>query len=130
MLDPQQTPAASDLSEQDLRARTQPSLAPDAGEPAREEQAERDMLGRSPDPEEETPMADRVPGTPGGPGAVGEHTTGGGSAGSEAGVETGARGADTRDADPARQAGEGAGTHRGPEAREDEPLREDLPEKD
>jgi hypothetical protein len=92
-----------------------------------------DDLGRAPDDETaEDRMPRRVPGTRAGPGAVGESTVEGGSTGSVPATETGAEGADTAEADPARQTGGtagGTGTDRGPEADEDKAIREDFPER-
>jgi hypothetical protein len=66
-----------------------------------------------------------------GRGAVGEGTLGEGSTSGEAATETGARGADTRAADPVRRGTGGSAsdsaTERGPESDEDPALREDLP---
>ncbi|MFN2614380.1 MAG: BON domain-containing protein [Actinomycetota bacterium] len=130
------SPAAADLTQADLARGRLPSLHPDAarppGEPA-EESAGVDELGRAPDDDALQPMVDQMPGTAPGPGAVDEYETEGGSIGSVAATETGARGVDTASSDPARQAGgtsNVAGTHRGPPAREDEALREDYPTED
>jgi hypothetical protein len=63
-------------------------------------------------------MVEQVPGIEPGPGAVGEPTTGGGALGGTPALETGAIGADTAPADPARDASGGvqkaAGTDPGP----------------
>lgn len=134
--------AAADLSEADLERMSRggpvPSLDPerdaDAEAEPRADPFGVDMLGRAPDDESlDDRMPRRVPGTESGPGAVGEHVTGGGSVGSEIATQTGAAGADTAEADPSRHAGstsEGTGTHRGPAAEDDPPLREDFPDED
>jgi hypothetical protein len=77
-------------------------------------------------------MVEQVPGTAKGPGAVGEYETEGGELGSVPALETGAIGADTAPADPARDASGGvekiAGTDRGPAAPEDRAVREEIEE--
>jgi hypothetical protein len=94
------------------------------------------------DPEAEPPaaetggwgedMVEQVPGTAAGPGAVGEYETDGGALGGTPALETGAIGADTAPADPARDASGGvqkiAGTDRGPAAPDDRALREEIEE--
>ncbi len=130
--------AAADLSHEELTAAadgaTVPSVdpervAPDATD-AREPRSV-DAFGYAP-PEGVDAMVERVPGTSGGHGAMAESTEGGGSIGSVAATETGATGADTAAADPAR-AGTGgsmtdSGTSRGPEAKDDPAIREDFPQ--
>src|SRR4029453_10811633 len=75
-------------------------------------------------------MVEQVPGTEKGPGAVGEYETEGGELGSVPALETGAIGADTAAADPARDASGGtqkmAGTDRGPAAPDDRAVREEI----
>jgi BON domain len=77
-------------------------------------------------------MVEQVPGTAKGPGAVGEPETAGGALGGIPATETGAVGADTAPADPARDASGGvqkiAGTDRGPAAPEDRAVREEIEE--
>ena len=77
-------------------------------------------------------MVEQVPGTAKGPGAGGEPTTGGGPRGGTPATETGAVGADTAPADPARDASGGgqkiAGTDRGPAAPDDRAIREEIVE--
>ena len=129
--------AAADLSAEELRVppSVAPSLDPDRVQPPAAAQPDPigiEELGDSP-PEDLEPMVEQVPGTEQGPGAVGESTTTGGSVGGVPATETGARGADTAAADPARSTGgtmSDAGTERGPEARDDEALREDFPDRD
>lgn len=125
--------AAPDLAAADLEDAVHggqlPSLDPTAATPGGDPEAEL--------PAGETggwgeDMVEQVPGTAKGPGAVGEPTTEGGSLGSVPAVETGAVGADTAPADPARDASGGvqkvAGTDPGPSAREDRAMREDVEE--
>lgn len=129
--------AAADLSQEELeaaaRGATVPSLDPESvAEPAeaQPDPAGVDQLGRRP-PEGADDFPPRVPGTEPGPGATGEGTAGGGSVSGEPATETGATGADTASADPARSTGgsmSDAGTTRGPQSREDPPLREDFPD--
>jgi hypothetical protein len=126
--------AAPDLSAAELEHAARhggrlPSLDPTAATPGG-------------DPETELPpaetggwgedMVEQVPGTATGPGAVGESEVEGGSVGSVPALETGAIGADTAPADPARDASGGVqkipGTDRGPSAREDRAIREDVEE--
>ena len=131
--------AAADLSREDLEAGAHgapvPSLDPaSVAEPslATPDPAGVDQLGRRP-PEGADDFPPLVPGTEPGPGATGEGTAGGGSLSGVPATETGAAGADTSSADPARETGgsmSDAGTDRGPESREDPPLREDFPSKD
>jgi hypothetical protein len=75
-------------------------------------------------------MVEQVPGTAKGPGAVGEYETEGDELGSVPALETGAIGADTAAADPARDASGGvqkvAGTDRGPAAPDDRAVREEI----
>src|SRR4029453_5176115 len=75
-------------------------------------------------------MVEQVPGTAKGPGAVGEYETEGGELGSIPALETGAIGADTAPAAPARDASGGtqkmAGTDRGPAAPDDRAVREEI----
>jgi hypothetical protein len=77
-------------------------------------------------------MVEQVPGTAKGPGAVGEEEIEGGVLGGTPATETGAVGADTAPADPARDASGGvqktAGTDRGPAAPEDRAIREEIEE--
>jgi hypothetical protein len=134
---PASGPAAADLTAAEVAHGRAPSLSPDAARAPGEDVAEKvstDEFGRAPDDDALEPMVDQVPGTEPGPGAVGEHTTGGGSAGSETATETGARGVDTEASDPARWGAggtsHGAGTHRGPQSRDDESAREEPPEAD
>jgi hypothetical protein len=124
-------PAAPDLTAADLQAAAQghplPALDPTAGapfwEPAREPAID-------PDADRDDDMVEQVPGTAKGPGAVAESTTGGGALGGTPALETGAIGADTAPTDPPRDASGGvqkiAGTDRGPAAREDRAIREDI----
>lgn len=130
--------AAADLSYEDLQLPHErvPSLDPEGVELPRTPGADPvgvDEFGRT-SPEEPEPYPEQVPGTPQGVGAVGEGTAGGGSISGVPATETGARGRDSAAADPVR-AGTGgtltdSGTERGPQAREDEPLREDFPGRD
>lgn len=130
--------AAADLTQADLeaaaRGATVPSLDPEAvADPDRvaPDPVGVDSLGIAPDDEALEPMVEQVPGTPPGPGATGEGTAGGGSISGVAATETGALGADSAAADPVRQTGgtmTDSGTDRGPDAREDPPLRADFPE--
>ena len=129
--------AAADLSreELDLPPERVPSLDPEGVQPASSAEPDPigvDSLGASP-PEEPEPFPEQVPGTAQGIGGVGEGTAGGGGLSGEPATETGAKGADTAAADPARSTGgtmTDAGTSRGPQARPDEPLREDFPDAD
>jgi hypothetical protein len=126
--------AAPDLSAAELEHAARhggrlPSLDPTAATPGG-------------DPETELPpaetggwgedMVEQVPGTATGPGAVGESEVEGGSVGSVPALETGAIGADTAPADPARDASGGvqkiAGTDRGPVAPDDPAVRQEIEE--
>ncbi|HEX8134637.1 MAG TPA: hypothetical protein VF880_14565, partial [Actinomycetes bacterium] len=123
------------LSAADLRrageGRPLPSLDPTAASPAPEPDRDPASIDPTARPAGDD-MVEQVPGTPKGPGAVGEPTTGGGALGGTPAVETGAIGADTAPSDPARDASGGvqkvAGTDRGPAATEDRALREDIPD--
>ena len=131
--------AAADLTREDLEAAARgapvPSLDPDAVVPpdlAQPDPVGVDSFGGAPS-EDLEPYPERVPGAPGGVGATGEGTAGGGSISGVPATETGAVGADAASADPARSTGgtmSDAGTSRGPESREDEPLREEFPTSD
>jgi hypothetical protein len=123
--------SAPDLARADLDSAAQggrlPSLDPTAATPGGDPEAE-------PEPFESGSWADdmveQVPGTEKGPGAVGEYETEGGELGSVPALETGAIGADTAAADPARDASGGtqkmAGTDRGPAAPDDRAVREEI----
>jgi BON domain len=123
--------SAPDLAPADLDRATDggqlPSLDPTAATPGGDPEAE-------PEPFETgswaDDMAEQVPGTAKGPGAVGEYETEGGELGSVPALETGAVGADTAPSDPARDASGGvqkiAGTDRGPAAPEDRAVREEI----
>ena len=123
--------SAPDLAAADLDRATDggqlPSLDPTAATPGGDPEAE-------PEPFETgswaDDMAEQVPGTAKGPGAVGEYETEGGELGSVPALETGAVGADTAPSDPARDASGGvqkiAGTDRGPAAPEDRAVREEI----
>jgi hypothetical protein len=125
--------SAPDLSAADLEHASHggqlPSLDPTAATPGGDPEAE-------PSPAETggwgEDMVEQVPGTAKGPGAVGEPETAGGALGGTPATETGAIGADTAPADPARDASGGtqkiAGTDRGPSAPEDRAIREDVEE--
>jgi hypothetical protein len=125
--------SAPDLARADLDRAAEggqlPSLDPTAATPGGDPEAE-------PEPFESGTWADdmveQVPGTAKGPGAVGEYETEGGELGSVPALETGAIGADTAPADPARDASGGtqkmAGTDRGPSAPEDRAVREEIEE--
>jgi BON domain len=125
--------SAPDLAVADLDRAAEggqlPSLDPTAATPGGDPEAE-------PEPFETGTWADdmveQVPGTAKGPGAVGEYETEGGELGSVPALETGAIGADTAPADPARDASGGvekiAGTDRGPAAPEDRAVREEIEE--
>jgi hypothetical protein len=135
-------PAAADVSRLELRrARSGadlPGLDSEAAPPIAGVQPTRtgvDSFGSAPDDETAAEeMVGQEPGTEPGPGAIGEHALRGGLDGSIPATETGARGVDTRHADPARSAtgttAKQAGTDRGPPSREDEAIREDFPEED
>jgi hypothetical protein len=123
--------SAPDLAPADLERAAEggqlPSLDPTAATPGGDPEAE-------PEPFESGTWADdmveQVPGTAKGPGAVGEYETEGGELGSVPALETGAIGADTAAADPARDASGGtqkiAGTDRGPSAPDDRAVREEI----
>jgi BON domain len=125
--------SAPDLAPADLERAAAggqlPSLDPTAATPGGDPEAE-------PEPFETGTWADdmveQVPGTAAGPGAVGEYETEGGALGGTPALETGAIGADTAPADPARDASGGvqkiAGTDRGPTAPEDRAVREEIEE--
>jgi hypothetical protein len=132
-----QRPAAADLTAQDLREAAAghplPALDPELDatqDDAGVQPSGVDELGAAPS---EAAAADRfpplVPGAEPGPGAVGEPTTGGGPLGSEPAVETGAIGADTASADPARGGSGGVQEtgEPGPEAEEDPAIRDEPP---
>ena len=129
--------AAADLSreELDLPAERVPSLDPEGVQPSAMAEPDPigiDSLGASP-PEEPEPFPSQVPGASQGLGGVGEGTAGGGGLSGEPATESGAKGSDTAAADPVRSTGGSmtdAGTSRGPQARPDEPLREDFPDAD
>jgi hypothetical protein len=123
--------SAPDLATADLDRAAEggqlPSLDPTAATPGGDPEAE-------PEPFESGSWADdmveQVPGTAKGPGAVGEYETEGGELGSVPALETGAIGADTAPADPARDASGGVqkipGTDRGPAAPDDRAVREEI----
>jgi BON domain-containing protein len=125
--------SAPDLAAADLDRAAEggqlPSLDPTAATPGGDPEAE-------PEPFESGTWADdmveQVPGTAKGPGAVGEYETEGGELGGTPATETGAIGADTAPADPARDASGGvekiAGTDRGPAAPDDRAVREEIEE--
>jgi hypothetical protein len=127
--------SAPDLAPADLERAAEggqlPSLDPTAATPGGDPEAE-------PEPFESGTWADdmveQVPGTAKGPGAVGEYETEGGELGSVPALETGAIGADTAAADPARGASGGtqkiAGTDRGPAAPEDRAIRAEIEDDD
>lgn len=134
---PEELPAAADLTQADLEASARGAAPPSIDEtatPPRDvaepDPAGRDPLGHTP-PEGADDFPPMVPGTESGMGGVGEGTAGGGSISGVAATETGALGADTAAADPVRSTGgtmTDAGTERGPQSREDPPLREDFPD--
>jgi hypothetical protein len=125
--------SAPDLAPADLERAANggqlPSLDPTAASPGGDPEAE-------PEPFESggwgEDMAEQVPGTAKGPGAVGESETEGGALGGTPALETGAIGADTAPADPARDASGGVqkipGTDRGPAAPDDRAVREEIEE--
>ena len=129
--------AAADLTREELELPPErvPSLDPDGVQPPDDPEPDpigRDGLGAT-TPDEPEPFPERMPGAAQGIGGVGEGTVGGGSVAGVPATETGAVGADTKSADPARSTGGSmtdAGTSRGPEARPDEALREDFPQAD
>jgi BON domain len=129
-----------DLTQQDLEAaaRGEPvaALDPDAVAPPPQPEPDPlgvDAFGNEP-PEGVTPAVRPVAGSDKGIGATGEGTVGGTGISGTPATETGAEGADTASADPARSAtgstAKGTGTERGPQAPEDPPLREDFPSSD
>ena len=128
--------AAADLTAEDLAAGAKgapvPSLDPEtvaAGSESEEEPLGTDALGASP-PEKLEPWPTRLPGASPGVGAVGEIDQAGGSVGGVPATETGAIGADTASADPARSTGgtmSDSGTARGPQSSDDPAIREDFP---
>lgn len=129
-------PAAADLTQQDLVASAAGAAPPSIDETATppRDVAEPDPVGLDPlghtPPEGADDFPPLVPGTEPGIGGVGEGTAGGGSISGVPATETGSLGADTASADPARSTGgpmSDAGTDRGPQSREDPPLREDFP---
>jgi len=125
--------SAPDLAAADLDRAAEggqlPSLDPTAATPGGDPEAE-------PEPFESGSWADdmveQAPGTAKGPGAVGEYETEGGELGGVPALETGAIGADTAPADPARDASGGVqkipGTDRGPAAPDDRAIREEIEE--
>jgi hypothetical protein len=127
--------SAPDLAPADLERAAEgvelPSLDPTAATPGGDPEAE-------PSPAETGAwggdMVEQVPGTAKGPGAVGEYETEGGELGGTPALETGAIGADTAPADPARDASGGvqkiAGTDRGPAAPDDPAVRQEIEEDD
>jgi hypothetical protein len=134
-LEARERPSAPDLAAADLRRAAEgggqlPSLDPTAAGPVRE--PERDPASIDPDADRGDDMVEQVPGTAKGPGAVAESTTGGGALGGTPATETGAVGADTASADPARDASGGVqkipGTDRGPSAPDDRAIREEIEE--
>lgn len=134
----EELPAAADLTQQDLEASAAGAEPPSLDETAVPQRAEAepdpvgvDPLGHTP-PEGADDFPPLVPGTETGIGGVGEGTAGGGSISGVPATETGAIGADTATADPARSTGgtmSDSGTDRGPQSREDPPLREDFPDR-
>jgi BON domain len=128
-------PSAPDLSTADLRRAAEghplPSLDPTAASPTAEPDRDPTSIDPTARPAGDD-MVEQVPGTPKGPGAVGEPTTEGGALGGTPATETGAIGADTAPSDPARDASGGvqktAGTDRGPAAPDDRALREEIPD--
>jgi hypothetical protein len=131
-------PAAADLTQQDLVASARGAAPPSIDETATppRDVAEPDPVGLDPlghtPPEGADEFPPPVPGTESGIGGVGEGTAGGGSISGVPATETGALGADTAAADPVRSTGgtiSDAGTDRGPQSREDPPLREDFPDR-
>jgi hypothetical protein len=131
----QERPAAPDLTAADLRRAGEghplPSLDPTAASPTAEPDRDPASIDPTARPAGDD-MVEQVPGTPKGPGAVGEPTTEGGALGGTPAVETGAIGADTAPSDPSRDASGGvqkiAGTDRGPAADEDRAIREEIPD--
>ncbi|HEV2756869.1 MAG TPA: BON domain-containing protein [Actinomycetota bacterium] len=131
-------PAAADLTYQDLQASAAGAAPPSLDETATppRDVAEPDPVGVDPlghtPPEGADDFPPLVPGTETGIGGVGEGTAGGGSVSGVPATETGSLGADTAAADPVRSTDgtmTDAGTDRGPQSREDPPLREDFPDR-
>jgi hypothetical protein len=128
-----------DVTQQDLEAAAlgEPLPAPDpeavAPPPDEPDPIGVDSFGNEP-PEGVIPPVEPVAGFEMGIGATGEGTVGGGGMSGTPATETGALGADTASADPARSAtgstAKGTGTERGPQAPEDPALREDFPQSD
>jgi BON domain len=125
-----------DLTQADLEAAARgepvPALDPDAvvAPSVEPDPIGIDSFGNEP-PGGLEPAAEPVPEFERGIGAVGEGTVGGSGISGTPATETGALGADTASADPARNAtgatSKGTGTERGPQAPADPPLREDFP---
>jgi hypothetical protein len=132
-----QRPAAADLTSQDLHEAAAghplPALDPELDATQDDSGAEPagvDELGAAPSEaaaEDEFPPL--VPGTDPGPGAVGEPTTDGGQFGGTPATETGAVGADTASADPARGGSGGVQEtgEPGPEVKDDPGIRDEPP---
>lgn len=127
--------AAGDLTRRDLDAAGRaPSIAPDASDalvPPTPTGVD-DAGARPPGGTEPPPTV--LPQATAGIGATGEGTAGGGSISGTPAAETGAAGADTEEADPARTGtgatAEGTGTGRGPEAVDDPGVRGPHPRKE
>lgn len=125
--------AAPDLSREELTADgAVPALNPRGVQPSSRPEPDPVGLeeGGEASPDEPEPFPTRLPDSSG-LGATGEGTAGGGGTSGVAAIETGARGADTASSDPTQRTGgrmSDAGTERGPQAREDEALREDFPD--
>jgi BON domain len=125
--------SAPDLAPADLVRAAEggqlPSLDPTAATPGGDPEAELPAAESGGYGED---MVEQIPGTAKGLGGVGEPTIGGGALGGTPALETGAIGADTAPADPARDASGGvqkvAGTDRGPAAPEDRAVREEIEE--
>jgi len=125
--------SAPDLARADLDRAAEggqlPSLDPTAATPGGDPEAE-------PEPFESgtwaDDMAEQVPGTAKGPGAVGAYETEGGELGGVPALETGAIGADTAPSDPARSASGGTETDadRGPAAPDDRAVRAEIEDDD
>ena len=123
--------SAPDLAPADLERAAEggqlPSLDPTAATAGGDPEAEPEPFESGTGADD---MVEQVPGTAKGPGAVGEYETEGDELGSVPALETGAIGADTAAADPARDASGGvqkvAGTDRGPAAPDDRALREEI----
>jgi hypothetical protein len=140
--DPEETDAsdlsAPDLSQEELeaaaRGATVPSVAPSDLAPGKPEPEPLGIdAGGVPPPEDLDSWPSRLPDASPGVGAIGESDEAGTMGGTPA-TETGAVGADTRGADPARSGTGGSmtdsGTARGPESRDDPAIREDFPSPD